>query len=811
MTAHDDSTQQSALEKSALEKSALEKSALQSVTERMSLAMEAAGMGSFEWDPRTDRVVWDEQHLAITGLVDNGDTRGAMFLERIHPDDAAANQALLDQAVASHGDYVNEFRFIRPDGQIRWLAARSRMVTTQDGSGSRLIGLNWDITNQKQAIERFRLAEERLRLAAEAAGFGTYEIDLISGRTHWSPEFKKLVGADDNADQRLLPCHVADFVHPDDRAQVAGHLARAQDASDGGNHCFSHRIILPTGQVRWVRRQGQTIVSAAGTPTRIIGTLLDITTQKETEQSLEEARRIAEAANESKSEFLANMSHEIRTPMSAIMGYTDILSRQLTDPDDLKCASVIRHNGNFLLEIINDILDISKIEAGKLELTKHRFRPDQLVADVLSLMKIRAAEKSIPLVVSFDGRIPKTIHSDSKRLKQILVNLIGNAIKFTKTGSVQLVVRLLPDGGEPRLQFEIIDTGIGISPRQMKTLFQPFTQGDSSVVRKYEGTGLGLSISQRLARMLGGEITVHSQTNIGSKFSLVIATGPLDNTALIEPKKHRSRSTLPTKPISRRTLKGRILVVDDRRDMVFLAQHLIEEAGGNVSSAENGRSAIKKIAQAEKRGQPFDLIAMDMQMPILDGYETATRLRRSGYQKPIIAVTAHAMEGDRDRCLNAGCTDYITKPLDGPSFIELLANHLNRERPPSPVPTAVGNPRRILVIDDAKDSAQSLGMLLEFSGHQVELAYTGKAGIETAKKFVPEVVLLDLNLPDLNGFQVLKQLQQIASLSQTCFIAVTGHDNQAAAKNAGFDHHFMKPLDVNKLERLFDSCVTPSC
>ena len=783
---------------------------LKIATERMSLAMESAGMGSFEWDPNSDIVHWDEQHLAITGLTSHGITTGKMFFDRIHPEDAVVNRRLVDSAVKSKGDYSNEFRFIRPDGEIRWLAARSQVVPSIDGDGYRLIGLNWDITNQKNSVERYRLAEERLRLAAEAAGFGTYQIDLVTGRTHWSPEFKKLVGADDDADQQVPPAQVADFVHPEDRQAVARHLARARDGKDDGIHSFTHRIIMPDGKIRWVKRQGQTILSELdGRPTQIIGTLLDITSQKEIEQSLQEARRIAEAANESKSEFLANMSHEIRTPMSAIMGYTDILSRQLTDPDDLKCASVIRHNGKFLLEIINDILDISKIEAGKLEIQKQRFRVDQLVADVRSLMNVRAAEKGIPLVVEFVSQIPKTIRSDSKRLKQILVNLIGNAIKFTKAGSVQVKVQFVPnDGDTPQMRFDIVDTGIGISVRQLKKLFQPFTQADSSVIRKFEGTGLGLSISQRLARMLGGEITVESSCNVGSIFTLTIETGPVENIMLIEPSMIGSRTTAPLRPKSQLDLRGRILIVDDRRDMRFLAQQMIEDAGATTALATNGRDAIKKIKQAESNGQPFDLIAMDMQMPVLDGYEATRRLRSGGYAKPIIAVTAHAMEGDRNRCIDAGCTDYITKPLDCPKFIAMLAEHLQYRDSSAKQPTQ--SPSRVLVIDDSKDSCESLRLLLGFNGHQVEVAHDGESGIEVAARLKPSVVLLDLGLPDMSGFEVLKKLRRIKDLQETVFIAATGNNNEAETKSAGFDHHFIKPLDVAKLEQLFEHHATTS-
>ncbi|MCO8124899.1 response regulator [Stieleria sp. TO1_6] len=800
---------------------------LAAVTQRMALAIESAGMGSFEWDPETDAVAWDEQHLAISGLPDSPHPLGKMFLDLVHPDDAQRNRQAIEYAIATRGEYTGEFRIIRPDGEVRWLAARAKMVPGQQGRGDRMVGLNWDISQQKNSLEQVRLAEERLRLAAEAAGFGTYQIDLISGRTYWSDEFKKIVGAAADADQKLRADAVADFVHPEDRNRVARLMSRAKRSLDGGVHSFSHRIVLADGRIRWVRRKGQTIRSdSTGKPIQIIGTLLDISAQKEIEQSLEEARRVAEAANKSKSEFLANMSHEIRTPMSAIMGYTDILSRQLTDPDDIKCASVIRHNGKFLLEIINDILDISKIEAGKLGLIKKRFRPDLLVADVYSLMEVRAAEKSIPLEVRFEGLIPKTIRSDDKRLKQILVNLLGNAIKFTKDGSVQLSIRYLPNPqsvsddssskGVSRLQFNVIDTGIGINERQMKGLFQPFTQGDMSVVRQFEGTGLGLSISQRLARMLGGDIAVESVSDVGSKFTLTIETGSLKNVPLIEPTLIESRTIKPVNPTRGNLVGRRILVVDDRRDMRFLAQHMIEDAGGQAASAENGQQAIAEIEDARRAGRPFDLIAMDMQMPVLDGYEATRRLRCSGYDKPIIAVTAHAMHGDRQRCMDAGCTDYITKPLDGPKFIALIEEKLQSSTPSASTDEVtdqpmldVAKPCKVLVIDDAEDACQSLKTLLGYSGHQVDLAHDGRSGIAKATSGVPDVVLLDLGLPDMSGFDVFRRLKAEQELRDTYFIAATGADNFAETKAAGFDHHLMKPFDVDELEILIDSKSKP--
>ena len=274
--------------------------------------------------------------------------------------------------------------------------------------------------------------------------------------------------------------------------------------------------------------------------------------------------------------------------------------------------------------------------------------------------------------------MPETINSDDKRLKQILLNLVGNAIKFTHDGSVKLALSLKADSQPPVLEFEVSDTGIGMTDAQMAVLFQPFAQADSSVDRKYGGTGLGLTISKRLAEMLGGKIAVTSAMGVGSKFTLSISLKNFDEHTLIEPT--MSTPLLVTQDDQRTTpkLEGRVLVVDDRREIRFIAQHFLVDAGVTVEVGENGQEAIDMIAAAEASGEPFDLLVIDMQMPVLDGYEASRRLRAIDYDKPIIALTAHAMDGDREECLAAGCTDYITKPLDGPRFIKIIASHLSQ-------------------------------------------------------------------------------------------------------------------------------------
>lgn len=400
-------------------------------------------------------------------------------------------------------------------------------------------------------------------------------------------------------------------------------------------------------------------------------------------KELTAARQQAEAAAQTKSEFLANMSHEIRTPMTAILGYVDLLREpDLSEVDRNQAIETVHRNGQHLLAIINDILDISKIEAGRMTFERLSCSPQQMIEDTLALMSARAAEKQLELKADFIGPIPESIQTDPTRVRQILVNLVGNALKFTATGSVRLVTQLtsVPDGTPRRLRIDVIDSGIGMSENQVRNLFQPFTQADSTMTRQYGGTGLGLAISQRLARMLGGDITVSSETGRGSCFTVTLDPGEVVM-ASVSAAPTTKAAPVETQPSAESPLQGAfILIVDDAPDNRKLLSFHIKKNGGTFELAENGDIAVQKI-RAARSARPYDVILMDMQMPVLDGYGAATLLRSEGEQTPIIALTAHAMTGDREKCLNAGCDDFLSKPIDRVALIERLAHYASRSKP----------------------------------------------------------------------------------------------------------------------------------
>ncbi|MCC7204721.1 MAG: PAS domain S-box protein [Phycisphaeraceae bacterium] len=400
-------------------------------------------------------------------------------------------------------------------------------------------------------------------------------------------------------------------------------------------------------------------------------------------EQLEQARAAAVEASRVKSAFLANMSHEIRTPMTAILGYAELLlDSGLSESERVEHVHVIRRNGEHLLRILNDILDLSKIEAGRMVAEQVACSPAHVIDEVASLMRVRALSKGLAFNVEYVGPVPTRIESDPTRLRQILINLVGNAIKFTQAGGVRVVCRLVDDPGapQPRLRFEVIDTGIGMSAQQISAIFTPFSQADSSTGRRFGGTGLGLAISRRLAQMLGGDIVVHSTPGHGSSFVVTVQTGPLDGvTMMLHPTS--IEGTGPREgPADGRAgagtgLRGRVLLAEDGLDNQRLISFLLRKAGAEVEVAENGRLAYEAAIAAHKAGRPFDLILMDMQMPEMDGYTATMRLRDEGYRAPIVALTAHAMSGDREKCLEAGCDDFASKPVDRARLLSLAAQY----------------------------------------------------------------------------------------------------------------------------------------
>ncbi|MHB1033345.1 MAG: PAS domain-containing hybrid sensor histidine kinase/response regulator [Pirellulales bacterium] len=608
--------------------------------------------------------------------------------------------AALLHDVCAHPDRfeANENENIRRDGSRAWIAWTNKLLRDETGHVAEILCIGNDVSRRKQAEQALRESEEMFRAITTSAQDAVIIHDQDATITYWNDAATTIFGyTPGEAVGRHLPTFlIPERFHPQ-FFEIVGRLRKSGRDIEGGSML----------EVTVVRKGGEGFPAEISLASvmfrgkwRGIGIVRDITERKRAEQRLRdqtialrsanqrlvELHEAAQAASRAKSEFLANMSHEIRTPMTAILGFAENLrAMDLSESEKRNAIDTICRNGEHLLQLINDILDLSKIEADKLAIQRVACSVFQIIADVRLMMQNRAGAKGLLLDVQYEGPLPETIHSDPGRLRQILANLVGNAVKFTETGGVRILARMAAQDAEPMLQIDVTDTGIGMTGQQIKRVFNSFTQADESTNRRFGGTGLGLAISRRLANLLGGDITVASELGEGSTFTVTIPTGPLAGVAVVDRPQAdlaapKETVTEPAAFVEAVDLDCRVLLAEDGLDNQRLISFILRKAGARVILAENGKIACDRIAAAAKSGESFDAVLMDMQMPVLDGYEATRRLRALGYRGPIIALTAHAMVGDREKCLEVGCDDYLSKPIDRERLLMVLADRVRRQR-----------------------------------------------------------------------------------------------------------------------------------
>ncbi|MEM7200015.1 MAG: ATP-binding protein [Planctomycetota bacterium] len=522
--------------------------------------------------------------------------------------------------------------------------------------------------------EKLRARDHLLRQTARIARVGGWHMRAGDRRPSWSSEVATIHGLA----EPLEPCFDPLLALYEAEGQTRFQDAVEAAIANGTPWDLELRLRTPGGEVRWVRATGD-VVEDHGEPgghgAQICGAFQDTTTQKIIEIELSEAREAAEAASHAKSQFLAVMSHELRTPLTAILGYADLLrDAETAEADRVEQLSTIRRNGDHLLAIVNDILDLSKIEAGHFEIDKADFGPVQIITETLNLMRVRAGYRCVQLEADFGDDIPERVHTDPLRLRQVLVNIIGNAIKFSEQGSSVTVSTEFAERPRPMLRVHVADSGIGMTPKQVAQLFQPFYQADSSVRRRFGGTGLGLAITKALVERLGGTVTVESTlgagTQVGVALPVDLPTRPVPPAA--------SEAAPPANRETPDLLGIHVLLVEDGPDNQRLLSAILTRAKATVEIATNGEEALDRLVSGASPS--IDLILMDMSMPVMDGYAAAHALRELGCDTPIIALTAHAMREDRERCLAAGCDDFQTKPIHRGTLLERCRHHVDTSR-----------------------------------------------------------------------------------------------------------------------------------
>nr|WP_255428221.1 PAS domain-containing protein [Ramlibacter cellulosilyticus] len=631
--------------------------------EFLARAEQIAGVGAWRYNLVTREIFWTSQTRRIYELPPDYQPRGD---EQARYFDAEAQKLIRDTAMACIENG-------RPwDVQLPMTTARGRrvwvrsvgQVERRDGKPYALVGALQDVTETQLAHAALERSQERLHRALEGSALALWDLDVAAEEIYLSEQWSVMLGGKPQETfctaQQLL-----ELVPAEDLPAIELALKDVL-AGSSMRYVVQHRVRRRDGTLLWIHSEGRVAErDGEGSPLRMVGTNRDITQARAAEEELRIARDAADQANKAKSQFLATMSHEIRTPLNGIIGMTKLLLDEKLTPEVRRHADLIDRSAQSLLALVNDILDVSKIEAGQMEIERVTFDLQELLQDLATLYRLRATEKSLLFRVRIDPNLPQHVVADPTRLRQVLVNLLGNALKFTSTGWIGLDVRATAEEAAHVVEFTIADTGIGIPPDVQPQLFTRFMQADSSTSRQFGGTGLGLSIVRQLVDLMGGTVNVTSTPGKGSRFTVTI---PL--IAAQEPAAASIWVDLsPAAP------SARILLAEDNTTNQVVAFGMLRKLGyGDVSIANDGKEACE-MAQRET----YDLILMDCQMPEMDGYEATRRLREAGITAPIVAMTANAIKGDRERCIEAGMNDYLTKPMDLKTLRAMLARWIGAQ------------------------------------------------------------------------------------------------------------------------------------
>jgi PAS domain S-box-containing protein len=785
--------------------------ALRVSEERFRTLAKATNDAVWDWDLGTNKVWWNEGVLTLFGYrLETNETAPDWWLERVHPDDHAAVEAFFFDVVRGTGlTWVDEYRFRCADGSYKDVYDRGYVLRNAEGRATRMIGAMLDITARKRAEEALRESEERFRGTFENAAVGIAHTHPTGRLLRVNEKFCAIVG---HPREELLRKTFQDITHPDDLAASVGSLA-ALLQGEALTLAHEKRYLRKDGSTVWVELFTSLQRDGAGQPAYAIAVIQDISERKRLDAELRRAMEAAEAANRAKDEFLANVSHEIRTPMNAILGMTELtLDTPLTE-DQRQCLRTVKSAANNLLGIINDLLDFAKIESGRMELDRADFSLRAAVGDTLRALAVRAHKQGLELIYQVRPDVPDALVGDAGRLRQVLLNLVGNAIKFTEDGEVVVGVevdadpRPSPEAGDVALRFTVRDTGIGIPPEQQERIFRAFEQEDTSTTRKYGGTGLGLTIASRLVALMAGTITVDSAPGRGSTFTCTARFG-------LQP--HPPEQLAARPPVLLHGLH--VLIVDDNATNRQILEGWLRGWQMEPAAVGEGLAALDALWEAVSAGRPYALVLLDARLPDTDGLALAAKIRKRAELSAtrIILLTSGDRPGDLARAREQRVDSHLLKPVQQDELLETIHRVMSRSNsdvPTAPGPSGAGErpraPLHILVAEDNEFNAQLLEMLLGGRGHRVRLANNGREALSLTREGGFDLLLLDVHMPELDGFQVIQAVRERerttgGHLPVIALTARSRKEDREQCLAAGMDDFLAKPVQTADLWAAID-------
>ena len=690
-----------------------------------------------------------------------------------------------------HGQICNRAR----SGSLYWVNATIVPLLGPDGLPEQYIGIRTDITRTKEMeaelSEQLHLVEELI----EAIPLPLYFKNTAGRYIRVNRAFELLIGTSREA---ILGQTIHAILSDEDAAL---HLTRdAELLASGGVQSYEATIHSRNGVRHDTLYRKVALTRRDGTVTGLLGAIIDITERKQAEQEILRAKEAAEAASQAKSDFLANMSHEIRTPMNGVIGMTELALDTALSEEQREYLSIVKSSAESLLTILNDILDFSKIEAGKLLVEQINFDLHRVVADTLKSLALRAHEKGLELVCDLGSEVPRHVLGDPSRLRQVLVNLIGNAIKFTERGEIAVQARLEnADSAAAEVRFAVRDTGIGIAPEKQSLIFDAFAQEDSSTTRKYGGTGLGLSISRKLVELMGGHMRLDSQVGIGSIFSFTVRL-------------QHDTAPQPSLPGFSELRGRRLLVVDDNATNRQVLEGMLHSWQMEAVSVASGAAALALVAS----DRHFDAILLDAHMPEMDGYELARRLHADWPTlPPMLMLSSGAMRGDARRCQEAGIVGFFSKPISGEELLAALHRifALPAGEVSDPTHLVTRHSLReqekalhlLLVEDHPVNQKLALGLLDKW-GHHTTLAQHGQEAVDIVDKRHFDLILMDMQMPVMGGLEATRRIRAAeisAGRPRTPIIAMTAaamESDREACLAAGMDDYIAKPIKATELQ-----------